>query len=101
MPENVTAAERPRLFISYSHTDKSIARRVARRLEAYSVSVWLDERKLQVGDTLSPLIRDHIAASVRRRGDCHFCGSEVRVGSQGSCASDRRDSSRGCVPASG
>lgn len=51
------------LFISHSHADKAIARRVARRLDAYGIKVWLDERELRLGDVLSPVIGEHIAAS--------------------------------------
>jgi hypothetical protein len=51
------------LFISHSHTDKLIARRIARRLRAYSVKPWLDERELRLGNTLSVAIEKHIEAS--------------------------------------
>ena len=50
----------PAYFISHSHTDKPIARRVARRLGAYGVTVWLDERELRFGDVLGPVIEERI-----------------------------------------
>lgn len=53
----------PDIFISHTHVDKVIARRVARRLGAYGVSVWLDERELRLGDTLGATIEEQIRAS--------------------------------------
>ena len=51
----------PRTFISYSHDDKPIARRVARRLSAYGIAAWLDERELRLGSVLGPTIEARIA----------------------------------------
>jgi hypothetical protein len=48
------------LFISHNHLDKPIARRVARRLGAYGIPTWLDERELRIGNRLSPTIEQHI-----------------------------------------
>ena len=45
------------VFISHSHVDKAIARRVARRLHAYGIDVWLDEQQLRLGANLSPTIQ--------------------------------------------
>jgi TIR domain len=50
----------PTVFISYSHLDKRVARRVVRQLTARGVKVWLDERELRVPATLTKLIRDKI-----------------------------------------
>lgn len=49
------------VFISHNHLDKPIARRVARRLGAYGISTWLDERELRLGSALSPTIQKQIA----------------------------------------
>jgi TIR domain len=51
-------------FISHSHVDKAIARRVARRLHAYGVEAWLDERELRLGDALGATIEQHIQNSM-------------------------------------
>ena len=50
----------PSVFISYTHADQLIARRVARRLSAYDIDAWLDERELRLGSVLEPSIKDHI-----------------------------------------
>ena len=50
-------------FISHSHRDKAIARRVARRLDAYGVKAWLDERQLRLGDALEVTIKEQIENS--------------------------------------
>jgi len=42
----------PRVFLSHSSIDKRFVRSLARRLEAYGISVWLDEAELLVGDSL-------------------------------------------------
>jgi hypothetical protein len=54
-------------FISHSHSDKVIARRVARHLIAYGLAVWIDERELNLGDALSPTIKEQIRASTTVR----------------------------------
>jgi hypothetical protein len=50
----------PSVFISYSHTDQSIARRVANRLSADGIDAWLDERELRLGRALEPTIEAQI-----------------------------------------
>jgi TIR domain len=50
----------PSAFISYSHRDLRIARRLQRRLTAHGVKVWIDERELQLGVALPQAIRSHI-----------------------------------------
>jgi hypothetical protein len=54
MPEPEPTA--PSAFISYSHHDL----RIERRLTAHGVKVWIDERELQAGAVLSKSIRSHI-----------------------------------------
>jgi len=49
-----------RVFISYSHLDQAIARRIARRMSAYGVTLWLDEQRLNYGDSLSTQLRDQL-----------------------------------------
>ena len=50
----------PTAFLSYSHLDKNVARRLVRRLSAYGISVWFDERELRVPARLTPSIRYQI-----------------------------------------
>ncbi|MGO9415182.1 MAG: toll/interleukin-1 receptor domain-containing protein [Syntrophobacteraceae bacterium] len=40
------------VFLSHTHADKPFARRLAERLKAHGVKVWLDEAEMQVGDSL-------------------------------------------------
>jgi hypothetical protein len=51
------------VFVSYTHADKTIARRVAHRLRALGLSVFLDEDELRPGDRLTPTVEAHIRAS--------------------------------------
>jgi hypothetical protein len=53
----------PTVFLSHSHVDKRVARRMVRRLTAHNIRVWIDERELQVGATLTASIRDQIHQS--------------------------------------
>ena len=53
----------PTVFISYSHLDKVVARRLLRELTAHGVKAWLDERELRVGVALTSSIRAHIEAA--------------------------------------
>jgi hypothetical protein len=53
----------PSVFVSYSHSDIRVARRVLRRLTAHGVKVWIDERELQLGVALPQSIRTHIQNS--------------------------------------
>lgn len=50
----------PKVFLSHSHVDKRIARRLVRRLTAHGIRVWLDERELRVGAALASSIRSQI-----------------------------------------
>jgi hypothetical protein len=53
----------PSIFLSHSHRDKTVARRVARQLNAHGFQVWLDEAELQVGAALTAALRAHIENS--------------------------------------
>src|SRR5271155_2948456 len=50
----------PTVFISYSHLDKLVARRLLRELTAHGIKAWLDERELRVGAALTSSIRAQI-----------------------------------------
>jgi hypothetical protein len=52
-----------KIFISHSHQDKAVARRIARFLSAYGLHPWLDERELRLGSQLDDTIRSVILAS--------------------------------------
>lgn len=48
------------VFLSHNHSDKPFARRLAERLKAHGVRVWLDEAEMQVGDSLVSKIESAI-----------------------------------------
>lgn len=54
---------RNRMFLSHSWSDKPLARRVARGLEARGVEIWLDERRMRVGDALDVKLKAEIEKS--------------------------------------
>lgn len=43
---------KPRVFFSYSHTDKPLVQKLAGRLRASGVEVWIDESEIKIGDSL-------------------------------------------------
>jgi tetratricopeptide (TPR) repeat protein len=49
------------IFISYSHRDKEFVNRLASDLEKAGTCVWLDEKKIKVGDSISKKIEDGIS----------------------------------------
>lgn len=55
------SAHGPSLFLSYSHRDRELVRRIAADLTERGVRVWLDEATLFVGDQLAERIRSAIA----------------------------------------
>src|SRR5262249_30563510 len=59
----MTEQSAPRVFLSHSHVDTSIARRVRRWMIAHGVKVWTDERKMKIGMFLPTSIRDIKAAA--------------------------------------
>jgi hypothetical protein len=60
---HVSGKTTPTVFLSHSHVDKRVARRTVRRLTAHWIRVWIDERELRVGATLTASIREHIQQS--------------------------------------
>lgn len=59
----MTVQSGPKVFLSHSHSDKRVARRLVRRLTAHGVKVWIDERELRVGAALTSSIRSQIEAA--------------------------------------
>jgi hypothetical protein len=51
---------RHRLFISYHHGDRPMARRLAEDLRRQGVRVWIDEKEMKLGDSLLEKIREAI-----------------------------------------
>jgi hypothetical protein len=51
------------IFISYSHADKLVARRVFRQLTTCRINVMLDERELELAAQLTPAIRSKIQSA--------------------------------------
>jgi hypothetical protein len=50
----------PKVFVSHSHVDKPVARRIVHFLRLYGIDVWLDERELRLGNRLDDSIRQAI-----------------------------------------
>ena len=42
----------PSIFISYQHKDKKFARKIAKEMETVSGYVWLNDREINVGDSI-------------------------------------------------
>ena len=79
----------PTVFISYSHLDKVVARRLLRELTAHGVKAWLDERELRVGVALTSSIRAHIEAAdallviaSQASADSNWVGQEIDFAKQ-------------------
>ena len=53
----------PKVFISYSRDDADWVRRFAEALREQSVSVWLDEWQISVGESLREIGHASIAGS--------------------------------------
>jgi hypothetical protein len=56
----MTTKPAPKVFLSHSHADKPVARRLVRRLTAHGIKVWIDEAELRIGAALTSSIRAHI-----------------------------------------
>jgi len=54
--------ESPRVFISYAHADRSLARSLATALSRRNVRVWIDEEGLRYGDSIIDSIAQAISA---------------------------------------
>ena len=52
--------EPPRIFVSYTHRDKLVVRRLVRELRDYRFDVWIDEAELRLGAMLSAALQAHI-----------------------------------------
>ncbi len=48
------------IFVSYAHSDKGFATRLANQLVKHRASVWIDQWELQVGDSLLDRIQDAV-----------------------------------------
>lgn len=48
------------IFLSHSHIDKPLARRLANDLTKHGIRVWIDEAEILVGDSLIKKIREGI-----------------------------------------
>jgi hypothetical protein len=59
----VPAPSAPTVFLSHSHADKRIARRLVRSLSARGIKVWIDERELRAGAALTASLRAQIEAA--------------------------------------
>lgn len=53
----------PSVFLSHNSKDKPKARELAGKLAAYGIAVWLDERELDIGDSLVGQIGDAILST--------------------------------------
>ena len=51
---------KPRVFLSHSHEDKKLARRIYKYLQAGGIRVWFDEAELRFGDSLIAKLRGAI-----------------------------------------
>jgi hypothetical protein len=47
-----------KVFISHSHRDKEIVRKLAADLQAHGVQTWVDEAEIKVGDSILQRIND-------------------------------------------
>jgi TIR domain len=57
---------RDKVFVSYSHTDKSFLNEllpVLRAVPKIASNLWLDEQKIDIGDRFHPDIQQGLAAS--------------------------------------
>lgn len=50
----------PSIFLSHCHSDKTLARKLARQLESNDIEVWIDEAEILVGDSLIEKISEGI-----------------------------------------
>jgi TIR domain-containing protein len=51
-PDGIVVRRRPRVFLSHSHTDKKVARKIYQYLTRRGILVWFDEAELRFGDSL-------------------------------------------------
>lgn len=55
-------ARQPRVFLSYAHADQPFVERLATDLENRGVDLWLDEKEIAVGQSVSEAIEEAIAS---------------------------------------
>lgn len=77
----------PSVFLSYSHRDKPLARRIATGLTSHGYRVWLDEGEMVAGDSLVRTIAeavmstDYLVALVSPASiNSGWCGKELALG---------------------
>ena len=58
---NESEKSRKQIFISYSHSDKKAVNRLTNDLENAGKDVWLDEKEIGVGDSISKKIEEGIS----------------------------------------
>ena len=63
MERHATAASARVAFISHSAKDKSFVRQLAADLVASGVQVWIDEQRIQVGDSIPERVAQGVAES--------------------------------------
>lgn len=49
---HIKEREKPKIFVSYSHSDKTTVRTVINQLRDYGLDFWIDEEQIDVGDRL-------------------------------------------------
>jgi hypothetical protein len=54
-------AQAPSIFISYSHSDKSVAVALNDALEGHGFRTWIDERELRIGDSIIERVATAVA----------------------------------------
>jgi len=59
----MSTQQTPTVFLSHSHKDRHVARRLVRRLSAHGIKVWIDERELRLGSTLAKSLQAQIKAA--------------------------------------
>jgi type III restriction enzyme len=63
MPTEVTTKPLPKVFVSHNAEDKPFVRRMIKDLESADVSVWFDEREINLGSSIIDSINDALADS--------------------------------------
>jgi hypothetical protein len=60
---DVVDVEDRQIFISYSHSDKKFVNRLTTDLENFGIKVWIDEKEIDVGDSISKKVEEGIFGS--------------------------------------
>ncbi len=60
MSEQSSQPRKPGIFLSHSHADKPLVRRLAADLQSAGARVWLDEAEIKLGDSLIQRIQEGI-----------------------------------------